>query len=85
MQGADILAGAARQIGEAVDGPKPSLGRIVHYCDAYGQSVAAIVTRVIEGDTVSLTLFYPGSTPSPLDFPVKRGRGPSTWSWPERV
>lgn len=73
---------------------KPSVGRIVHYT-MLGRTTqeliacAAIVTQVVEGDCVSLTIFAPSTILHRDDVeysevagtPEARGK----WSWPARV
>ena len=65
----------------------PSIGRIVHFTTLAGDTVAAIVTEVVEGHTVRLTAFQPsylpGYVPVPVDF--SETPKPSHWSWPPRV
>ncbi len=62
----------------------PTLGRIVHYHTHLGITVAAIVTQVLDNETINLTMFAPmGATEGRLS--VKQGDEPGCWNWPPRV
>lgn len=71
-------------------GPRPSIGRLVHYIPALRtKPFAAIITGVFEAsdgaDMVTLTVFPPGETPRPLPEAVRQGIGAGTWCWPPMV
>lgn len=69
--------------------PKPTVGRIVHYTEDYGEGPfckAAIVTSVAEvNETVSITVFHDDRSPT-LERKVKHHalKSAFTWHWPER-
>lgn len=63
----------------------PSIGRIVHYNDGYGNSWPAVVIKVHSDTKVDLGTFtktYSMST----DVEMYDGEGSKaqTWNWPER-
>jgi hypothetical protein len=71
---------------------KPSVGRIVHFTSplsASGKPLAAIVTGVNDDDTVSLTVFPPGT--GELIFenvpcaPNATEPARGYWNWPPRT
>lgn len=63
---------------------KPSVGRIVHYVDADGQHLAAVITFVHDGD-IELTVFPPGVAPSWTTAVYdESGKTLDSWHWPER-
>jgi hypothetical protein len=84
--------GGSYEIPEAdrtsLSGPRPSVGRIVHYWKNQHR-YAAIITDVFDNSTVHLTLFSPGLTQYAYDVPFATENGDLTlndgWRWPERV
>ena len=73
---------------------RPSIGRIVHYCDLDRDTLtAAIITEVHADNCVNLRLFYDEDRPvrhitsvikslrSTPELRVEHG----CWEWPERV
>ncbi len=58
---------------------KPSVGRIVHVLDL-GMCVAAIVTRVWDGDAVNIRVFLPNGGEENRTHVAA-----DEWHWPERV
>ena len=66
---------------------KPSVGRIVHFSDAYGMCRAAIITGVREDNIIDLTFFSPGVTGALARTKIKfdENKSESSWHWPERV
>ena len=70
---------------------RPSLGRIVHYRHPNIGSRAAIITRVLDEDTVELTVFYtlddgpPGFNSVGQFEAVQQGDQPGQWCEPPRV
>lgn len=70
----------------------PTIGRIVHYTSlgsADGiyppEQQAAIVTRVKDGKTVSLNIFYPTGQFHMLNVPFAEEYTKGHWSWPRRL
>jgi hypothetical protein len=75
----------------------PSVCRAVHFqgarTDGTPQCVAAVVTEVLDGDNVSLTLFPPSTVAAYPADPWAAHQEPDgdkrpeqdTWHWPERV
>jgi len=70
----------------------PSVGRVVHYVDAYSNHRAALIVEMLETRTdsllVGLTWFRPQSggwiwEPEPIKYSEAKER--NTWHWPERV
>lgn len=69
---------------------KPTLGRIVHYVTANGESRAAVITRVHNETCVNLHVFLDGD----VDLHARQTsvvqtdettRQPGCWLWPPRV
>ncbi len=69
---------------------KPTLGRIVHYCNGF-DVYSAIVTRefpTTDDNRVDLTVFPPGKPPFTADYVAEysgEGGQGNTWSWPPRA
>lgn len=65
----------------------PSVGRIVHYVDAGGRCLAAIVTEVVASDVVHIAVFQPARADlRPVSWVTfSTAKTPSTWHWPERL
>jgi hypothetical protein len=65
----------------------PSVGRIVHLTNHAGDTLAAIITEVVEGHTVRLAAFPPGYLPGYVPVPVDFSEvpKPNHWSWPPRI
>lgn len=72
--------------------PHPSVGRIVHYV-SYGtpggeyksEMRAAIITRVIDAETLSLCVLNPEGMFFNQSVPYNSTPVGGTWHWPERV
>lgn len=74
--------------------PKPSLGRIVLYCDDAGTEHPAIITRVWTDTLVNLQVFRDNAAPE-VRTSVERSSETTTggatipqewrWRWPPRV
>lgn len=68
----------------------PSVGRVVHFVDAYSNCRAAMIVDlpVSEGkEWVRLTWFRPqgGSWIYEANVVFSEDKNPNTWHWPERV
>lgn len=67
---------------------RPTIGRIVHFVDAFGYHQAAIVIDVLEGDRVRLAVFHSTGRYEPVTDPVPHDEVPPhagrSWHWPER-
>jgi hypothetical protein len=71
---------------------KPTVGRIVHY-QSYGTPCgehlshprAAMVTEVIDDETVGLVVFNPTGLYFNGNVPFSSERLPGHWSWPPKV
>ena len=63
-----------------------SVGRVVHLVADDGECLAAMVTKVPDGDAIPLllTVFAP-SGPTIFSAPFDADNAVSTWHWPERV
>lgn len=69
------------------DGPKPTIGRIVHYQKRPGDpALAAIVTEAWGGSVINLSVFDPKGTIFPVSS-VRQGKPGEVhcWSWPSRT
>jgi hypothetical protein len=67
---------------------QPSVGRIVHYYDEDGAGpIAAIITKVTDGDKVSLTSFgtYGTGPREHSAVPQRALPGKNCWDWPPRL
>lgn len=79
------LVGLAHQF--TPDNRKPSVGRIVHYTNADGDTMPAIITEIFADNTVDLWIFWPKS--SRVDdltgFGFARALKPTPmhWNWPD--
>lgn len=64
---------------------KPSIGRIVHFTTEDNVSFAAIITSIVSGTIVSLTVFAPNLTY--IDCLVEYSDAPKSgcWSWPPKI
>ena len=60
----------------------PTVGRIVYvgspHCD---HEVAAIVTEVVDNETLKVSAFLPDSTPLPMTVQYSAGGEAGTWQW----
>jgi len=89
MRAAD--ASRAPQDPRVTSHPRPSVGRIVLYTDAYnGPALAGIVTAVNLDGTVDLAVFYPQTIERlryieyvDADAGTEDARG--RWTWPRRL
>ncbi|NKT17598.1 hypothetical protein GS909_07045 [Rhodococcus hoagii] len=76
---------------------EPTIGRIVHFTESSGRTIAAIVTAVHPDHCVELTVFQPGTAPgwvtlgpkgtpdeTPL-IPFAEQPTPGHWNWPPRA
>lgn len=66
---------------------KPTIGRIVHlYLCLEDDPVAAMVTGVVDGSDVYLTIFPPLKLPGYVSVPVPYSYTPNAghWTWPPR-
>ena len=67
----------------------PSVGRIVHFVDAYSRHRAAIIVDLHYHDmAVDLTYYHIGNTigwKHQPDVFYSEEHKPQTWHWPERV
>ncbi|KKM16676.1 hypothetical protein LCGC14_1683460, partial [marine sediment metagenome] len=63
--------------------PRATAGRIVHYTDATGRPIAAIVCIDADPDgLVPLTTFFPGKAPTPMRaVPYSEEPIAGCWSW----
>lgn len=74
------------------DGPRPSIGRVVHY-HSYGtpggeyqpEPRAAIITAVHQDGDVSLCILNPTGMFFNQDVPFSTTPQPGHWTWPPRV
>lgn len=73
---------------------KPSVGRIVHMVGHKGECLAAIISDVVDNDTVYLTVFPSVQSPYPMMSSIPYSLGPeiitsdihkNTWHWPEKI
>lgn len=69
---------------------RPSVGRIVHYVQAREKDEprcrAAIITDVVSGHNVDLTVFHPHlEVRRTVSYADPSENRPATWHWPERV
>lgn len=62
---------------------KPSVGRIVHYHVEDCESLAAIITAVVDDEVVHLCVLAPDGMSFQKN--VLFGDGDGRWSWPPRV
>lgn len=92
MKDNGMTAQFAGEVERAVSGPKPSVGRIVHYtAKPNGEHWAAMITSVDEQGYVTLAMFPPGDDPySPTGrYAHKFAQGEpgdlGMWHWPEQV
>ncbi len=75
-------------IQKAFDGPKPSLGRIVHISRRGKDPLAAIIVAVMpDGLHINATAFNSDEATLRFYSSVRQGKPdePNTWSWPSRV
>ncbi|WP_018752192.1 hypothetical protein [Paenibacillus sanguinis] len=64
---------------------KPSIGRIVHYCDMEGKILAGVVVAVMDEENaiVNLAVWSEfGKQCNALN--VRQGHGCEQWNWPAR-
>jgi hypothetical protein len=66
---------------------KPTIGRIVHYYSETDQEpFAALVTAVLSGHLVTLTVFPPNTDMFTIDgASFSEAPTPRHWTWPPRV
>jgi hypothetical protein len=61
-------------------------GRIVHFVSSHHEHRAAIITEVIDVDTVNLHVFFKETEKRMLTIPFDETNKPEgTWHWIERV
>jgi hypothetical protein len=83
----DIHKGAVEEVAEALDGPTPAIGRIVHYVTAQGTIRPAIIAGLKGDETVEVVVFnsdgavFINKAPFDNEFP---GETPGTVFWPKR-
>lgn len=67
--------------------PFPTVGRIVHYFQKTDVPMAAIVTRVVDKDLVSLAVLNPdsGFTQFKENIPYCEKPRSGNWTWPAKV
>ncbi|SMF88080.1 hypothetical protein SAMN05661091_4103 [Paenibacillus uliginis N3/975] len=62
---------------------KPSIGRIVHFNDEVGKTLAAVIVAVVD-NVVNLSVWNEfGHQFNVLN--VRQGNEPGQWNWPPRV
>jgi hypothetical protein len=61
---------------------KPTIGRIVHYQTADGDTLPAMIVRVHSDTCVNLKVFQDSTESSRHETSVIKGTSPRTWAWP---